>query len=124
MAKRTTGANHADVETLTLQDTNKMKEIWGGSLTWAKRPIIIEYNGRKLAASAAGMPHAGNDSAPGGEYTSWRSGDYSGGYNFDWVKNNAMDGVFDVHFFNSTRHKDGNIDDTHQRNVKISAGME
>lgn len=123
MAKRTAGANHSDVETLTLEDTNKMKEIWGGSFTWVKRPIIIEYNGRKLAASAAGMPHAGNDSAPGGVYTSWRSENYGGGYNLDWVKNNAMDGVFDVHFFNSTRHKDGNIDDTHQQNIKIAAGI-
>lgn len=123
MAKRTTGSNHADVETLTLEDTNKMKEIWGGSFTWVKRPIIIEYNGRKLAASAAGMPHAGNDSEPGGKYTSWRSGNYGGGYNLDWVKSNAMDGVFDVHFFNSTRHKDGSVDDTHQQNVKIAAGI-
>lgn len=123
MAKRTTGTNHADVETLTLEDTNKMKAIWGGDYSWVKRPILVIYNGRKIAASAAGMPHAGNDSAPGGIYTSWRSGDYSGGYNLDWVKNNEMNGVFDVHFYNSTRHKDSTIDDIHQQNVKIAAGM-
>lgn len=122
MAKRTTGSNHADVETLTIADTNKMIEIWGGSFTWAKRPIIIEYKGRRLAASAAGMPHAGNDGAPGGLHTSWRSDNYGARYNFDWVKNNAMNGVFDIHFLNSTTHKDDRIDDTHQHNISITAG--
>jgi len=28
--KRTGGSNHADCETLTVKDTNIMKEIWGG----------------------------------------------------------------------------------------------
>ncbi|MBF8984049.1 LysM peptidoglycan-binding domain-containing protein [Lutibacter sp. B2] len=123
MAKRTTGSNHADVEALTKNDTNIMKEVWGGNLTWDRRPVIIYYNGRKLAASVSGMPHAGNDYGPGGEYTSWRSGDYGAGYNFDWVKNNGMDGHFDIHFANSTRHNDGEIDEKHQANVKIAAGV-
>ncbi len=123
MAKRTTGTNHADVETLTSADTNIMKEIWSGCFSWEKRPIVIEYNGRKLAASAAGMPHAGNENVPGGEYTSWRSYDYGEGYNLDWVKNNGMEGVIDVHFANSTRHKDNTEDDTHQWNVKVAAGI-
>lgn len=123
MAKRTTGANHADSETITVEDTNKMKEIWGGSFSWTSRPVIIEYNGRKIAASASSMPHAGNDNAPGGLYTSWRSDDYGSGYNLDWVKNNGINGVFDIHFLNSTRHSDGQIDARHQANIKISAGM-
>ncbi|MTI47341.1 MAG: LysM peptidoglycan-binding domain-containing protein [Firmicutes bacterium] len=123
MAERTTGANHADSETLTVEDTAAMKEIWGGSFSWKSRPIIIEYNGRRIAASASSMPHAGNDSAPGGEYTSWRSDDYGAGLNFDYIKGNGMDGHFDIHFLNSTRHKDGRVDDSHQINVKISAGI-
>lgn len=122
-AKRTTGSNHADVEASTKNDTNIMKEIWGGNLTWSRRPSIIHYNGRKLAASVSGMPHAGNDYAPEGKYTSWRSGDYGAGYNFDWVKNNGMDGHFDIHFANSTRHKDGKRDEKHQACVKIAAGI-
>ncbi len=123
MAKRTAGTNHADVETLSLADTNKMKEIWGGSFNWMKRPVIVEYNGRRLAASAAGMPHAGNDKAPGGQHSSWRSGDYAAGYNLDWVKNNGMDGVFDLHFPNSTRHSNNTVDQDHQKNIKIAAGI-
>ncbi|MFT9498277.1 LysM peptidoglycan-binding domain-containing protein, partial [Anaerosolibacter sp.] len=123
MAKRTTGANHADVETLTVTDTNKMKEIWGGSFSWDRRPAIIEYKGRKLAVSVASMPHAGNDNALGGQYTTWRSDDYGSGYNLDWVKNNGIHGVFDIHFANSTRHSDGKVDLEHQQNIKIAAGI-
>ena len=122
-AKRTTGSNHADCETLTLEDTRKMKDIWGGALSWERRPVIIRINGRKIAASCTSMPHAGNDAAPGGSYTTWRSGDYGSGDNLDWVKNNGISGVFDIHFLNSTRHVDGQIDPEHQANIKIAAGI-
>ncbi|RKD30085.1 LysM peptidoglycan-binding domain-containing protein [Thermohalobacter berrensis] len=123
MAKRTTGASHADVEALTKEDTEKLKDIWGGNFSWVRRPVIVEYNGRKIAASASGMPHAGNDSDRGGYYTSWRSGDYGPGINLDYVKNNGMNGHFDIHFLNSQRHKDGKVDEKHQENVKIAAGI-
>lgn len=123
-ARRTTGANHADCEALTIADTNMIKEIWGGSFSWAKRPVLIKYNGRKIAASMSAMPHAGNDSAAAGVWTSWRSGDYGAGINFDWIKNNGMDGHFDIHFLNSTRHSDGTIDTVHQANVKTAAGLQ
>lgn len=122
-ARRTTGANHADCETLTAADTTKMKEIWGGSFSWIKRPVLIKYKGRKIAASMSGMPHAGNDSGAGGVWTSWRSGDYGAGTNYDWIKNNGMNGHFDIHFLNSTRHSDGELDSNHQANIKISAGL-
>lgn len=122
-AKRTTGANHADCETLTAQDTKIMKEIWGGGFSWSARPVLIKYNGRKIAASASAMPHAGNDKAAAGVWTSWRSGDYGAGTNYDWIKNNGMDGHFDIHFLNSTRHKDGKMDPGHQENIRAAAGL-
>lgn len=122
-AKRTIGTNHADVETLTKNDTNIMKSIWGGNFSWVRRPVIIEYNGRRIAASATAMPHAGNDKAAGGSYTTWRSGEYGAGTNLDYVKGNGMDGVIDIHFLNSTRHKDGQVDKQHQECVKIAAGV-
>lgn len=122
MMKRTTGTNHADVEALTKQDTNIIKDIWGG-FSWVRRPVIVEYNGRKIAASLSAMPHAGNDNAKGGEKVSWRSGEYGYGYNLDYVKNNGMNGVCDLHFLNSTRHKDGQKDPKHQESIKISSGM-
>lgn len=122
-ARRTTGANHADCEPLTAEDTTKMKAIWGGSFSWSKRPVLIKYNGRKVAASMSGMPHAGNDSAAAAVWTSWRSDNYGAGTNFDWIKNNGMDGHFDIHFLNSTKHVDGAVDTVHQANIKVSAGL-
>lgn len=122
-AKRTAGSYHADCETLSAWDTNKMKEIWGGNFSWVRRPVIIKINGRKIAASMTAMPHAGNDSAPGGVWTSWRSGDYGAGTNHDYIKGNGMDGHVDIHFLNSTRHSDGKLDPNHQECVKIAAGV-
>lgn len=85
-------------------------------------PFIIKYNGRKIAASASAMPHAGNDSAPGGYYTNWRSGNYGPGPNYDYIKGNGADGHFDIYFLNSTRHIDGKGDEKHQENVKVASG--
>lgn len=121
--KRTTGSGHADVEPLTAADSQKMKEIWGGAYSWDRRPVIVKINGRKIAASMSSLPHAGNDSAPGGIDVSWRSDNYGPGYNLDWVKNNAVHGVVDLHFANSIRHKDGLVDTAHQSNIKIAAGI-
>lgn len=122
--KRTFGTNHADVEALTAQDTAIIKSIWGG-FSWERRPIIVNINGRRIAASMAAMPHAGKDSAPALATTNNLSGGYGRGQNLDMVKGNNMDGVMDLHFLNSMRHKDGKIqakvDPAHQNAIKIAA---
>jgi len=51
--------NHSDVETVTQMDTNIMRRTYGGVWSWATRPIIVSVNGRHIAASINGMPHAG-----------------------------------------------------------------
>lgn len=119
--KRTMGANHADCEALTLNDTNIIKSIWGG-FTWNVRPVIVSVNGRRIAASMAAMPHAGVDSAPAFAVVNNRSVGYGTGKNLDTIKGNGMNGHFDVHFLNSTRHKDGKIDTRHQAAVLMAAG--
>jgi len=98
-AKRTIGANHADVEPLTWEDAEIMKELWGG-WSWEVRPVLVIVDGRKIAASASAMPHS-----------------------VQYIKNNGFNGHFDVHFKNSTRHKDGKIDMLHQEGVKKAAGF-
>lgn len=98
--KRTIGANHADCEPLTGTDTAKVKEIWGG-FSWNTRPVLVEVNGRRIAGSMSFMPH-----------------------NIQYITDNNFDGHFDIHFLNSTRHKDGEIDYNHQDMIKISAGMD
>jgi len=128
--KRTYGSGHADVEPLTAQDTKTMlsiwenhERLWDGSVNyWARRPVIIHIGGRKLAASATGMFHAGVDSVPEGEYASWRSGGYGPGTNFDSIKGNGADGHSDIHFLNSVRHKDSQTDEQHQAKIMVAAG--
>lgn len=97
--KRTIGANHADSETLTTDDTNIAKSIWGG-FSWTPRAVILEIDGRKVAASMSFMPHER-----------------------EYISGNGITGHFDVYFGNSTRHVDGNFDASHQRQVEIAAGI-
>jgi hypothetical protein len=118
--KRTYGHNHADCETLTPEDTKKMLSIYGGDWSWERRPIIITVNGRKMAASMAGVPHAGVEGAAD-TYVSSRSGGYGGGSNLDAVKGNKMSGVFDVHFLNSRTHGTNRVDSKHQEAIREAA---
>lgn len=118
---RTMGDNHADCETVTEADTQIMKEIFGG-FNWSKRPILLYIDGKRYAASMAGMPHAGLDTAPAFIVVEGLSGGYGYGQNLDTIKNNNMDGVFDVHFINSRRHMEGGVSATvdieHQKNIE------
>lgn len=118
--KRTYGGKHADCETLTAEDTKIMKEIWGG-FSWSRRPIVLEIDGRRLAASMAGMPHAGLDNKPVNATVNGRSGGYGRGTNLDTVKNNNMNGHFDVHFKNSRTHGSNRVDSAHQKAIKEAA---
>ncbi len=121
MIKRTYGENHADCETLTSEDTAKMKQIFGGEWTWSRRQVIISFDGIRLAASMNGMPHAGNEGYPANKYVSSRSGGYRGGENLDSVKGNNMSGHFCVHFLNSRTHGTNQVDVKHQETLKKAA---
>ncbi|MCX7710208.1 MAG: LysM peptidoglycan-binding domain-containing protein [Clostridia bacterium] len=123
MAKRTMGANHADTETLTAQDSQIMKEIFGGTWTWNRRSFILEVDGRRFAISVAGMPHAGVDGVPYLQNVANRSDNWGYGPNYDSIAGNGMEGHFDVYFMNCLRHKDNNIDSQHQYRVLTAGGM-
>ena len=98
--KRTIGANHADCEPLTAKDAAIIKEVWGGICSWKERAVIIEVDGRKLAASMSSMPHG-----------------------IEYIADNNFNGHFDVHFRNSTRHVDGKITAAHQEQIRRAAGV-
>lgn len=122
-AMRTYGHNHADMEAASLADTQKMKAIWGGSWNWDRRPFVAVVNGKAIAVSCAGMPHAGLD-APAAEVTvKHRSGGFGTGLNLDKVKGNGMDGHFDMHLLGSKTHGTGRIDPKHQAMIKVAAGQ-
>lgn len=98
--KRSFGEFHADCEPLTPEDAEMMKKIWGGTYSWAVRPVIVEVDGRRLAASVSSMPH-----------------------DIETIKDNNFDGHHDMHFLNSRRHKDYLVDQQHQNAIKIAAGV-
>lgn len=119
--KRTYGYNHSDTETLSAEDTAIMKRIYGGQWSWSRRAIIVTVNGTRIAASMAGMPHAGVDSAATNTYVQSRSGGFGSGTNLDAVKGNGMNGHFDIHFYGSRTHGTNRVDPDHQAMVKKAA---
>ncbi len=118
--KRTYGTNHADVEPLTREDANIIKEIWGG-WSWTRRAVVVKVDGYILAGSLAAMPHAGVDSKQAEKYVSNRSGGYGWGQNLDAVKNNGVNGVLDLHFKNSKTHGTNRVNQAHQDMVNKAA---
>ena len=116
--KRTYGTNHADVETLTKEDTAIFKRTAGGEWNWTRRPVIVEVNGLRIAASIAPMPHAGRDDQPALQTVINRSGGFGRGTNLDEVKGNDMNGHVDLHFTGSKGHGSGRVDANHQQAIQ------
>jgi peptidoglycan hydrolase-like protein with peptidoglycan-binding domain len=115
--KRTYGTNHADIEALTKEDTQKIKQVWG-SFSWTRRPVIVHIDNKQIIASMSAMPHAGRDDKPANVTVSNRSNGYGSGLNLDTVKGNGMDGHVDLHFLNSRTHGTKVKDTAHQNNIK------
>jgi hypothetical protein len=98
IAWRLYGSLHADVEPLTKYDTYQLKRIYGGTWSWARRAVIVELNGRYIAASMNGMPH--------GHYE---------------ILDNDFPGQFCIHFLGSALHKNHHVDAQHQAMVMKAA---
>lgn len=96
--KRRGGTRHADVEPLTREDTALMKRAYGGSWSWARRPIVVEAAERRIAASMNGMPH-GRQSIT-----------------------NGFPGHHCIHFLGSSTHAGKRIDPAHQAAVREAIG--
>jgi peptidoglycan hydrolase-like protein with peptidoglycan-binding domain len=93
-ARRWSGVNHVDAEPVTAGDAATMKSISGGSYSWARRAVLVRYNGRVYAGSINTMPH--------GTKT---------------ISGNNFDGHFCLHFYKSKTHETGRVDGTHQNAV-------
>jgi LysM repeat protein len=99
--KYTMGGNHADSEPLTAADAQIMKDIWGGTYSWTPRAVLVQINGRKLAAASHSYPHDGES-----------------------ILDNNYPGHFCIHFLNSTRHVDGLVQASMQAKIKMAAGVQ
>jgi len=98
------GHNHMDIEPLTKEDTEKIKKLWNYNYAWTMRPVLVQYLGHTVAGSLAGMPHAAST--------------------LDRIGDNGMGGVLDLHYKNSRTHATNKIDNRHQTQVKIAAGVQ
>lgn len=99
-AKMIGGYNHADIEPLTVSDTNIMKSLFG-TWKWSPRAVVIYHNGVNIAASLSGMPHG-----------------------VDTVEN-GVNGHFDLYLKNSTSHSSSTSKvyiQEHQNMVMKAAG--
>lgn len=94
------GHNHADVEPVTAVDTATMKKAWGGVWSWDRRPVLVELNGRLVAASMNGMPHGQEK-----------------------IRDNDMNGQVCMHFLNSRTHGSNKVDPQHQAAIRKAAGQ-
>lgn len=123
MIKRTMGSSHSDTEPLTKQDTQIMKQLFGGTWNWTRKAFILEVDGRRLAVSVSGVPHAGVDGVPLNQNVDNRSDNYGYGPNYDSIAGNDMDGHFDLYFLNGLRHLDNKIDPEHQYSILTAGGL-
>ena len=121
-ARRTGGYNHADCETLTKEDTQILRRIYGGNWSWDRRAVVVEVNGRRIAGSMTGMPHAGRDDMPARVMVDNRSGGFGTGINYNSIHGNGMDGHFDIHLLNSRTHGTDRVDERHSQMVLRAAG--
>ena len=71
--------DHADVETITKEDTASHLRTHNGIRSWNARPVWVTIGGRTIAASLHGMPH-----------------------DVSWIADNDMNGHLCLHFLGST----------------------
>ena len=89
--KRWSGANHVDAEPINSAGSAAIKSVFGNSWSWARRPILVKYNGTVYAASMNGMPHGDNT-----------------------ISGNNFEGHVCIHFYGSKTHDTNRVDSEHQ----------
>lgn len=88
------GSNHADVEPATKADTAKLLKIAGGNFSWDSHAVILNANGRYIAAAINTMPH--------GEQA---------------ITNNGYEGQFCLHLTGSKTHGSDSVNEAHQASI-------
>nr|MBR4281836.1 SH3 domain-containing protein [Clostridia bacterium] len=106
-AHRWSGGSHADIETLTKADSERLCQIYGvknlqeivEENMYERRPCLLTIGTRTFACSLDGMQHN-----PAG----------------DTISNNGMDGQVCLHFTNSKGHASGVVSDTHAAAIEYA----
>ena len=92
--KRLGGTNHMDLEPASSSDTSKLKKVCGGTYSWKTYPVILQVNGRYIAASINTKPHGSQS-----------------------IKSNGFKGHFCLHLVNSTTHGTNLVNEEHQKTI-------
>lgn len=96
--QRRAGSKHADVQPLTNEDTQIMKDIYNGKWSWKRRAALVLIDDQLIAGSMHGMPHGAG------------------------VLQNGFPGHFCIHFSGSTTHRSKNPDFSHELMILKAAG--
>lgn len=96
---RTMGTNHADVEPVTTGDSAAIKRAWGGNFSWERRPVVVVYEGYRMAAGMTSMPEGSEQ-----------------------IANNGATGHMNLHFLNSRTHGSNRVDPDYQAAIKKAVG--
>lgn len=107
----------ADVETVSLEDTEILLEIAGGNWNIVRRAVIVTIGDVKISASISPYEHSGSEDYEYGTIIDNRSGATGTGINLDSIRDNGMIGVVDLYFYNSLVPGYNRIDERHQEMV-------
>lgn len=120
VVSRMGGCNHADVEPIDMQSTENMQKAVKDGMNKTRRPVIILFeDGRSFLASSFMVGHAGNDDEPYGKELEKRSNGYGKGINYDYIKNNGLDGHICLFVNKCLNHYDGKKNILHEDNLKF-----
>lgn len=118
VCERHMGGLHADIETIDEKATGVLKSMYDDRDKWKHRPVLIVLeDGSVYCASSYIVGHAGRDDSKFLEIVDNRSNGYGRGENYDYIKNNGLDGHICVHVRNSKNHFDNKISEPHQKNI-------
>lgn len=107
----------ADIETMSLEDTEIMLEATDGKFSIIRRPVVVTIGDIKLPASIAPFEHSGSENHKFSEIIDNRSGATGTGINLDSIRGNGLIGVVDIYFYNSLIPGLNRIDERHQEMV-------
>lgn len=93
------GANHAEMELARIADKAVFSKVCGVEFNYLKRPVVVNVDGRRIAASMQCYPHGS-----------------------DTVENNGIDGHVCVFFAGSLSHVGALSDAEHDAAVSKAAG--
>ena len=96
-AYRRGGSNHAELEPVTAEDTEKILAMDGGQFSWDSRPVIVYTGSVYLCGAINTMPH--------GDQT---------------IRNNNFNGQFCLHLPGSRTHETNVENPNHQAAIKYA----